>query len=170
MLDNVKSKYILKEIFERIKNKRKLNIIKYNKNIKIKLDINIEDFEIFIALKEFNDKYHTKIEHIDIKELNLGSKFIGDEGLKDLAKMNFTELKKLDLNWNNISDIKVLENVNLEKLEILNLSDNKITDINILEKVNFKNLKELNLYDNEISDASVNNSKLKNIIIIIKFF
>ena len=31
MLDNVKSKYILKEILEKIHNKRKLNIIKYNK-------------------------------------------------------------------------------------------------------------------------------------------
>ena len=31
MLDKVKSKYIVKEIFENIKNKRKLNIIKYNK-------------------------------------------------------------------------------------------------------------------------------------------
>ena len=46
MLDNVKSKYIVKEIFEIIKNKRKLNIIKYNKKIKIKLDINKKDFEI----------------------------------------------------------------------------------------------------------------------------
>ena len=36
MLDNVKSKYILKDIFEKIKNKRKLNIIKYNKGIKVK--------------------------------------------------------------------------------------------------------------------------------------
>ena len=31
MLDNVKSKYILNQIFENIKNKRKLNIIKYKK-------------------------------------------------------------------------------------------------------------------------------------------
>ena len=37
MLDNVKSKYIIKEIFEKIKNKRKLNIIKYNKRIKVRL-------------------------------------------------------------------------------------------------------------------------------------
>ena len=39
MLDKVKSKYILKEIFEIIKIKRKLNIIKYNKSFKDKLDI-----------------------------------------------------------------------------------------------------------------------------------
>ena len=58
MLDKVKSKNTLKKIFERIKNKRKLNIIKYNKRIKIKLDINKEDFEIYITFKEFNNKYN----------------------------------------------------------------------------------------------------------------
>ena len=54
MLDTVKSKYILQEIFIKIKNKRKLNIIKYNKRIKIKLDINKKDFEIYITLNEIN--------------------------------------------------------------------------------------------------------------------
>ena len=40
MLDNVKNKYIIKEIFIKIKNKRKLNIIKYNKRILSRLNIN----------------------------------------------------------------------------------------------------------------------------------
>ena len=35
MLDHVRSKYIVKEILEIIKNKMKLNIIKYNKRIMI---------------------------------------------------------------------------------------------------------------------------------------
>ena len=61
MFDNVKSKYILKEIFEKMKNKRKLNIIKYNKRIKFKSNINKKDFEIYISLREFNDKYNTNI-------------------------------------------------------------------------------------------------------------
>ena len=47
MLDNVNNKYILKEIFKRMKNKRKVNIIKYNKRIRIKLDIDNRDFEIY---------------------------------------------------------------------------------------------------------------------------
>ena len=71
MLDNLKSKYILKEILEKIKNKRKLNIIKYNKITKAKLNINKEDFEIYITLKEFNNKYKTNIEDIDIRDLIL---------------------------------------------------------------------------------------------------
>ena len=117
MLDNVKSKYIVKEIFENIKNKRKLNIIKYNKRIKIKLDINKEDFETYITLKEFNVKYNTNIQDIDIKTLNLSGRCIRNEGLKYLCeKLNFKDLKELYLNKNNISDIKVLERVKFEKL------------------------------------------------------
>ena len=112
MLDNVKSKYIVKEIFENIKNKRKLNIIKYNKRIKIKLDINKEDFEIYITLKEFNNKYKTNIKDIDIRELNLSWINIENEGLKDLAKIKFKELKELVLSFNKISDIDILEKVN----------------------------------------------------------
>ena len=102
MLDNVKSKYILKEIFKNIKNKRKLNIIKLNKRIKIKLNITKEDFEVYLYLKEFNGKYKTNIEDIDIKELNLSEQKIGDAGLKDLAKIRFKKLKELNLSHNKI--------------------------------------------------------------------
>ena len=40
--------------------------------------------------------------------------------------MNFKQLKELDLSYNNISDIKVLEKVKFEKLEKLDLSGNEI--------------------------------------------
>ena len=155
MLDKVKSKYILKEILEKIHNKRKLNIIKYNKIIKAKLNINKEDFEIYITLKEFNIKYKTNIEDIDIRELNLSGKYIENEGLKDLSKIKFKELNKLNLSYNEISDISVLEKVNFKELKELNLNSNEISDISVLEKVNFKELKELYLMNNEISDISV---------------
>ena len=138
MLDNLKSKYILKKILEKIQNKRKLNIIKYNKIIKAKLNINKEDFEIYITLKEFNIKYKTNIEDIDIRELNLNGKFIENEGLKDLAKIKFKELNKLDLSYNKISDISVLEKVNFKELKELDLMNNEISDISVLEKVNFE--------------------------------
>ena len=132
MLDNVKSKYIIKEIFENIKNKRKLNIIKYNKRIMIKLDINKKDFEIYITLKEFNNKYNINIEDIDIKELNLSVRIIENEGLGDLVKINFNKLEELNLSGNEISDINILEKVNFKELKLIYLYDNKISDINIL--------------------------------------
>ena len=41
----MESNYILEEIFKKIKNKRKLKIIKYDKEIKTRLNINNDDFE-----------------------------------------------------------------------------------------------------------------------------
>ena len=165
MLDNVKSKNILKEIFVKIKNKRKINIIKYNKRTMVKLNINKEDFDIYITLKEYNTKYKTNIEDIDIKELNLSNRYIRNEGLKELIKIKFKELKVLNVDINEISDINILEKVNFKELKELNLSYNYISDIDILEKVNFKELKLLDLSFNEISDIDilekVNFKKLK---------
>ena len=137
MLDNVKSNYILKQIFGKIKNKRKLKIIKYNKRIKDKLNINKEDFRIYISLKKFNKIYKTNFEDTDIKELNLNGRNLGNEGLKILVKIKFKELNKLNLSRNNISDINILKKVDFKELKELNLSGNQITDINILEKVDF---------------------------------
>ena len=103
-------------------------------------------------LKDFNKKYTKDINDTSITELDLQKSYTGNERLKDLCKIEFKELKKLNLYDNNISDIKVLEKAKFEKLEILDLGNNKISDINILEKVKFKELKELYLQWNNISD------------------
>ena len=47
---DVKSKYIMKEIFSNIKMNKLLNIIKYNRIIKDKLDIDINDYEEFLKI------------------------------------------------------------------------------------------------------------------------
>ena len=41
---------------------------------------------------------------------------IGDEKFKDLCKIEFKELKELDLYVNNMSDIRVLKKVKFEKI------------------------------------------------------
>ena len=96
MLDNIKSRYIIKVIFANIRNKIKLNIIKFNKKLKARLNVTKEDLEIYIILKDFINKYGNKIEDIDIKEININSQLIKNEGLKDLFKLKFKfqELKK----------------------------------------------------------------------------
>ena len=73
-------------------------------------------------LKEFNKKYKLNIRDTNITELDLEKCYIGEEGLKDLCKINFKELKELYLGNNDISNIKVLEKVKFEKLEKLYLS------------------------------------------------
>ena len=94
MLDNVKSICIIEKIFKNLKNKRKLNIMKYNKKILFRLNINKEHFQKYIILKEFNQKFNTNIEDFDIKELDLKEKDIGNEELNFLMKMEFKGLKK----------------------------------------------------------------------------
>jgi len=154
-LNNINCKSILKMIFEYILNRRKLKIIKYNKQLSNKLDITLEDFENYKLLKEFVKNYNTDIKDIDIIDLPLFQKSLGNKGLKDLSEINFKELKKLNLIDNNISDIKILEKVKFNNIEELYLSRNKIKDIGILEKVNLKNLKILYLNENKISDITV---------------
>ena len=61
-LENVKSKYILKKIFFNLTKGKFLNIIKYNKKLKKRLNININDF------KEYSEIFSTiEIEIIPIK-------------------------------------------------------------------------------------------------------
>jgi len=106
---------------------------KYNKgtflNYPIKEFIKLNNKNNEILLEEFNKKYNLNIINTKIDKLDLSWKFLGNEGLKDLCKIEFKELKELYLYKNNISDIKVLENVKFEKLEILHLSNNKIDKI-----------------------------------------
>ena len=119
MLKAIKSNLIMKIIFKNIHNKIKLKIIKYNKYMLRRLDIKIENFKIYETLKEFNEQLKLNIIDIDIKELDLTNKNIGNKELEFLKNINFKELQKLDLRCNEISDIKVLENVNFKELEIL---------------------------------------------------
>ena len=59
---NIKSNYILQKIFDKLEKKRTLEIVKNNKNIKKRLNLNINDY------KEYSEKY-SSIE-IEIKPVN----------------------------------------------------------------------------------------------------
>ena len=60
--NNIKSKYILENVFNNLKNGKTLNIVKYNKNIEKRININTNDY------KEYSEKY-SSIE-IEIKPVN----------------------------------------------------------------------------------------------------
>ena len=124
-----------------------INIINNNRYI------NDDDKKYLI---EFDKKFNLKITDINITSLNLRSKNIGNEGLNYLCeKMNFKELKELNLSDNYITDIEALKKAKFEKLEILDLFDNKIKNIDALKNVNFKELKKLYLHYNKITDIKV---------------
>ena len=79
-----------------------------------------------------------------------------------LEKVKFSLLQILDLQGNEIKDIKILEKSNFSQLKRLFIGDeygyyyhydnpfcransNNVSNINVFEKVNFKNLEILNL-------------------------
>ena len=78
------------------------------------------------TLKDFNKKYNLNIKDINVNKIDLRWKKLGNEGLVDLCKIKFNDLKELVLNNNNISDIKVFGKNIFQNLETLSLSDNKI--------------------------------------------
>jgi len=82
MLNKIRSNFILNNIFKTIKNRIKMNIIKYNKKIQNKLYITKEDFEIYASLKEFNEAFNFNIRDIDIEELDLSAKITDIKKLK----------------------------------------------------------------------------------------
>ena len=180
MLTKIKSKYIIISIFDFLKNKRKLKIIKCNKALLNHLNITKEDFHSYEIMQEFNNKYHMNIDiDLEVKELNMNLKHTGNElleyftklkfrGLEKLhlssnnitnidilEKANFQELKELYISGNEISGISVLSRVNWDKIEILDFSHNNIMNIDDLEKTRLKNLKEIYFYDNTIDDTKV---------------
>ena len=138
-----------------IKDFIKENIINYEKDEIISLKNDKDEDNKEILLKEFNKKYDLNIKDTKIDKLDLNGKEIGNEGLEYLSKINFRELKELNLKDNNISDIKMLEKIKVDKLETLDLSQNEISNINVFEKIKFRKLKYLYLFDNNISDIKV---------------
>ena len=63
-MENIASAYVLKIIFNNIEEKRKLNIVKYNKNIQNKIDINIKHY------KNQCKKYFIRDKNGKVKEYN----------------------------------------------------------------------------------------------------
>ena len=90
----------MNNIFKNIKNRIKMNIIKYNKKIQNKLYITKEDFEIYASLKDFNEVFNLNIRDIDIEELDLSMKITDIETLKYLNIVKFKGLKSLFLKDN----------------------------------------------------------------------
>ena len=156
MLNKIKSKYILDFIFQNVKNKLKLKLIKHNNALLTRLNITKEDFKVYGALKEFNKELNLYFGDIDIEEIDLSKKNIEIERvIHHLNQVKFKELKKLLLNNDFISDIKSLKDLGLTQIETIELSKNKISDINVFENVNMENLLNLNLCENNISEIEV---------------
>ena len=65
LFKNIKSDYFLEKVFNNLEKKKKLNIVKYNKNVNKRLNVNINDY------KEYSEKYSSiEIEIKPIEPIN----------------------------------------------------------------------------------------------------
>ena len=51
ILENIKSKYILKQIFINLPKRNQLKILKYNKKLQEKLELNLNDYEDYTSIE-----------------------------------------------------------------------------------------------------------------------
>ena len=88
------------------------------------------------------------------RKLSLRERNLGDNGFKLISKIQFLNLKEIDVSKNGIKDIEPLNNMILPHLEYLNMSSNNIENVKPITELNSKKLKEICLQDNNISDFS----------------
>ena len=101
MLKKIRSKLILRIVFQNLKKRRKMNLIKYNKNYLSLLNITLKDFQDLILLKELKQKYNVHIEDTDIKQLNLINVEKIIEVIEFISQIEFKGLINLVINNNN---------------------------------------------------------------------
>lgn len=90
----------------------------------------------------------------DEEILILKHRNLGDEGLKSLSKIQFKNLKEINLSQNEIKNIEPLKNMNLSNLQKIDLSFNEIESIQIFKELKAPNLKDICLQNNKIEDFS----------------
>ena len=148
-MENIKSKFIVKRIFENLKTRKKLNIVKHSKKYLDILNIDKKDFASIVSLKNLDNKFHLDLDIADtnIKVLDLSKAKLITGEIKDYFRFK---------NINNLVNVTIIEAITLDKLEVLDLGDNYIRELNIskidfLNKNIFPKLEILNLKKNKIN-------------------
>ena len=95
MLTKINSEYILNIVFDNLKKKMKLKILKYNKNMLKINELRQKGFQWFFNIKRINEELNTKIEDIEIKSLILRNKNLGNLKLICLNKLESKDLKEI---------------------------------------------------------------------------
>lgn len=128
--------------YNNIYNVENIDLSEYEETKQESTYINISDENLQIAINEalYKDNLNEQVtlkEMYSLEYLNLNNK-----NIENLSGIEFAKnLKKIDLSYNKIEEIRPLSSLIL--LEELNLSDNEITDISNIKYL--KNLKRLDL-------------------------
>ena len=135
----LKSDYFLQELFDNLKKKKSLEIIKYNNNIKRRLNININDY------KEYSETYSSiEIEIIPIK--NIYGKFINIDPGNYYYHIYFNNNKEeIERNYldieDNVTNIKIIINYQINNFFRL------FSECECIKSVNFKKFCRNNIID-----------------------
>ena len=154
--ENIKSKYILQKIFNNLEKKIILNIVKYNKDIKERINININDF------KEFSVKYSSV--EIEIKPFSYQHCHLIHINEKDKIYYHIyfnNDKKEIKRNYININEkveiIKIKIDYQIESFEEL------FYKCDYIESVFFKQFYRGMFYEcSSLKDINFNNFNTNN--------
>ena len=170
IIDKIKSKYILKQIFHNLKQNKMLTIIQYNKNLQNKLGLGIEDYKysyekiiVEIIPKQNFDCTYSKYYFIRLKNNDERYYHIYFDDNKEEIKRPFfnknEKVKKIKI----IIDYEIKSFFNLfhncdiiERINFIQFNRNDIIDMSFMF-CGCSSLKELNLSNfktNNVKDMS----------------
>ena len=165
MLRNLKSKFILKKLFDFLHKRKPLEIIRYNKNIQKKMKININHY------KEYSEKY-SSIE-IAIKPIeNRYGKFIDiDENEEEYYHIYYNDNKKEEIKSTYINEDDKVSKINI----IINYQVTSFKSLfykcECIKSINFKKFNRNNITDmkcmfygcSELKELNLNNFNTNNV-------
>ena len=150
--EKIKTDYFLEKVFNNLEEKKSLNLVKYNKNIKNRINIDINNY------KEYSEKY-SSIE-IEIKPVNNEyGHFINIKKEEEIYyhiyfNNNKEEIKRNHINKNEeIKIIKIIIDYQIKSFE------NLFCECKCIESINFKKFYRNNIID--MSGMFYNCSSLK---------
>ena len=140
--ENLKSNYFLQKIFDNLKRKKSLEIIKYNKNIKKRINLKINDY------KEYSEIYSSIEIEIILKKKKYG-KFINiNEENKSYYHIYFNNNKE-EINRNYIDEDDNIKNINIIIDYQIKSFKKLFNNCNCIESIYFKKF-----YRNNITNMS----------------
>ena len=129
ILNNINSKYILKQILDNLSNKKVLQLIKYNKQLKEKIDININDYKSFCEKIEIEIVISNEITH---------GKFINiNKGEEPFYHIYFNN-NNIEKNRNYINEKDKAKNITILIDNQINSFEGLFENCTIIESVHFK--------------------------------
>ena len=162
ILSSIKSKYIIKKISENIQRKKFLNIIRYNKSIRNRLDITFNDYkecatiEIKIIPKE---KYYGEFFSLSYDEPNIHIYF--DDNKEEIIRENKNEITEDD----EVKSITIILDNKTRSLKKL------FSGCDIIKKISFirfnitdiNDMSEMFFYCKSIEELDLSNFKTENV-------